>query len=168
MADKDDNLATAADDDVKEDVKTTDEATEVEDDKAAESADAEDSKDTKDSDSDDDDDASDDAKEEDEYVKTVDALLDEDNRKNMTPQMRRLLDREKEESRRVEKTIEDTKTNPKWFVPLMCGLMILGLLWIVVYYATAAAWPIPSIGNWNLLIGFGIILVGFVMSMWWN
>lgn len=166
MADKDDNLATAADDDVKEDVKTTDEATEVEDDKAAESADAEDSKDTKDSD--DDDDASDDAEEEDEYVKTVDALLDEDNRKNMTPQMRRLLDREKEESRRVEKTIEDTKTNPKWFVPLMCGLMILGLLWIVVYYATAAAWPIPSIGNWNLLIGFGIMLVGFVMSMWWN
>ena len=166
MADKDDNLATAADDDVKEDVKTTDEATEVEDDKAAESADAEDSKDTKDSD--DDDDASDDAKEEDEYVKTVDALLDEDNRKNMTPQMRRLLDREKEESRRVEKTIEDTKTNPKWFVPLMCGLMILGLLWIVVYYATAAAWPIPSIGNWNLLIGFGIMLVGLVMSMWWN
>lgn len=109
-----------------------------------------------------------DADKSDEISRKIDELLAEDNEKNLTPQMRRLLQREKEQSRRVEKSIEGTKTNPTWFLWIMCGLMILGLVWIVVYYLTGATWPIPKIGNWNLLIGFGIMLVGFLMTMWWH
>ena len=109
-----------------------------------------------------------DSEKSDEISRKIDELLAEDNEKNLTPQMRRLLQREKEQSRRVEKSIEGTKTNPTWFLWIMCGLMILGLVWIVVYYLTGASWPIPKIGNWNLLIGFGIMLVGFLMTMWWH
>ncbi|WEV41965.1 cell division protein CrgA [Bifidobacterium sp. ESL0682] len=85
----------------------------------------------------------------------------------MTPQMRRVAQRQAENNKRVEETIKGTKANPGWFVPLFCFLMILGLAWAVVYYLTSK-YPVPGIGAWNLLIAFGIVMVGFIMTMWWR
>ena len=70
-------------------------------------------------------------------------------------------------NRRVEETIKGTKSNPRWFVPLFCALMIIGLIWAVVYYLTSD-YPIPNIGAWNLAIAFAIIMIGFIMTMWWR
>ncbi|MGN6089753.1 MAG: cell division protein CrgA [Actinomycetes bacterium] len=58
--------------------------------------------------------------------------------------------------------------NPRWLVPLMVGLLLLGLVWVVVYYLTSARYPIPGIGQGNLFAGFGIILVGFFLSTRWR
>jgi Cell division protein CrgA len=60
------------------------------------------------------------------------------------------------------------KPNPRWFVPVMLGLMVIGLLWVVVYYISQTAYPIPKIGNWNLMLGFGMMLVGFGMTTRWR
>jgi hypothetical protein len=60
------------------------------------------------------------------------------------------------------------KPNPRWWVPVMLGLMVLGLLWVVVYYISQTAYPIPNIGHWNLLIGFGLLLTGFAMTTRWR
>jgi hypothetical protein len=62
------------------------------------------------------------------------------------------------------------QTNPQWFLPLMLGLMILGLAWIVIFYLTAGSYrlPIPGIGNWNLAIGFAFILAGFALTTRWK
>ncbi|AKV55786.1 putative septation inhibitor protein [Bifidobacterium actinocoloniiforme DSM 22766] len=103
----------------------------------------------------------------------VEAVLNQDvDKKHMTPQMRRIVERQEENSRRVEETIKSTRANPRWFVPLFITLMLLGLIWIVVYYLAATmghtSFPIPKIGQWNLLVGFGILLVGFFMTMWWR
>ena len=87
----------------------------------------------------------------------------------LTPQMQRMMARQQENTKRVEETIKGTKSNPRWFVPLFCALMIIGLVWAVVYYLSpGGAWPIPGIGAWNLAIAFAIILVGFIMTMWWR
>ena len=58
--------------------------------------------------------------------------------------------------------------NPVWFVPVMLGLMVLGLLWIVVTYLVSAAYPIPGIGQWNLAIGFALIIAGFALTTRWH
>lgn len=88
---------------------------------------------------------------------------------NMSPQMQRMIRRQEENTKRVEETIKSTKSNPRWFVPLFCALMIIGLLWAVVYYLSpSGSWPIPNIGAWNLAIAFAIIMVGFLMTMWWR
>lgn len=60
--------------------------------------------------------------------------------------------------------------NPVWFKPVMFGFMLLGLVWIVLYYITSAnlQLPIPQIGQANIFVGFGLVLVGFLMTPWWK
>ncbi|WP_456843995.1 cell division protein CrgA [Cellulomonas sp. P5_C6] len=60
------------------------------------------------------------------------------------------------------------KVNPPWFLPVMLGLMLLGLVWIVVTYLTRSQYPIPGIDQWNLLIGFVLIIAGFGMTTRWR
>ncbi|MFC8304738.1 cell division protein CrgA [Specibacter sp. NPDC057265] len=60
------------------------------------------------------------------------------------------------------------KPNAAWFVPVMVTLMLLGLAWIITYYISDGAFPIPDIGNWNIGIGFGIALAGFMMTTRWR
>ncbi|WP_300768135.1 cell division protein CrgA [uncultured Bifidobacterium sp.] len=85
----------------------------------------------------------------------------------LTPQMRRVVQRQSENTKRAEESIKGTRANPGWFVPLFCTLMVIGLVWAVVYYLTSA-YPIPTIGAGNLAIAFAIIMVGFLMTMWWH
>lgn len=59
--------------------------------------------------------------------------------------------------------------NPRWLVPVMIGLMVLGLAWVVTTYITAPSYyPVPSLQQWNLAIGFGLIIAGFVLTTRWR
>lgn len=57
--------------------------------------------------------------------------------------------------------------NPSWFTPTMLALYLLGIAWILVAYIFEAKWPLP-IGNGNLLVGFGLITCGFLMTTRWK
>lgn len=58
--------------------------------------------------------------------------------------------------------------NPVWFKPVMFGFMLLGLVWIIVFYISQGALPVPSFGAWNILVGFGIAFIGFLMTTRWR
>lgn len=58
--------------------------------------------------------------------------------------------------------------NPRWLVPTMVGLMVLGLIWIVVTYVTQTDFPVPGIGNLNLAIGFVLLFAGFALTLRWR
>lgn len=59
--------------------------------------------------------------------------------------------------------------NPVWFVPLMLGLMIVGLLWVATYYISGASqFPVPQLGRWNLGVGFALMMAGFLMTTRWR
>ncbi len=59
--------------------------------------------------------------------------------------------------------------SPRWYAIVMVGLMVLGLLWIVVYYVAGDQVPVMmSLGAWNFAIGFGLMVAGLVMSMRWR
>ncbi|WP_040167937.1 cell division protein CrgA [Microbacterium gorillae] len=62
----------------------------------------------------------------------------------------------------------DPSPNPVWFKPVMVAFMLIGLAWVITYYLSSEAWPIPGIGAWNLVIGFGIAFIGFLMTMRWR
>jgi hypothetical protein len=57
--------------------------------------------------------------------------------------------------------------SPRWLVPLMVALFLVGLLWIVVYYVSSGSYPL-DIAAWNIVVGFGFIAVGFVLSTQWK
>ncbi len=58
--------------------------------------------------------------------------------------------------------------NPVWFKPVMFGFMLLGLAWIILFYVSQGTLPVPSLGSWNILVGFGIAFVGFLMTTRWR
>ena len=59
--------------------------------------------------------------------------------------------------------------SPRWYVGLMIGLLLVGLLWIVVYYVAGDEIPfMVSLNSWNFAIGFGAMVAGLVMSMRWR
>lgn len=62
----------------------------------------------------------------------------------------------------------DKAPNPVWFLPIMIGLMVVGLVWVLVFYLSNMQFPIPGIGAWNLVIGFGIAFIGFLMTTRWR
>ncbi|MFT4231043.1 MAG: cell division protein CrgA [Microbacterium sp.] len=69
----------------------------------------------------------------------------------------------------VEHSERDAAPNPVWFKPIMIGFMLLGLVWVIVYYlGSNIGIPIPGIGAWNLVIGFGIAFIGFLMTTRWR
>jgi hypothetical protein len=57
---------------------------------------------------------------------------------------------------------------PRWWIYLMVGFMVVGLLWIVVFYLSSALLPVPGWNNWNLVAGFGLVLIGFAMTTRWR
>ena len=65
--------------------------------------------------------------------------------------------------------VKALQPSPTWYVALMVALMLIGLLWIVVYYVAGDRIPfMVSLSAWNFAIGFGLMVSGLVMSMRWR
>ena len=65
-------------------------------------------------------------------------------------------------------TAKDERPSPRWYAPVMLGLMVLGLAWVVTTYIGQGEYPIPGINNWNLAIGFVLMIAGFGMTTRWR
>ncbi|KPN16431.1 MULTISPECIES: cell division protein CrgA [Arthrobacter] len=66
------------------------------------------------------------------------------------------------------KAKSEPKPNPVWYKPVMFGLMIIGLIWIIVFYISEGVYPVPALGAGNILVGFGVAIVGFLMTTRWR
>lgn len=63
--------------------------------------------------------------------------------------------------------------NPAWFLPVTLTLMIVGLLWIMVYYISQTLYPLGTgapidLGAGNIIVGFGLMMVGFGFLTRWK
>jgi hypothetical protein len=72
------------------------------------------------------------------------------------------------EARSGEARTSADAPNPVWFKPVMFGFMLVGLAWIVVFYVSQSTLPVQSLGSWNILVGFGIMFIGFLMTTRWR
>ncbi|WP_062070560.1 cell division protein CrgA [Demequina sediminicola] len=57
--------------------------------------------------------------------------------------------------------------NPKWLIPTALTMLIVGVVWIVIYYITQANYPLP-IANWNIVVGFVFLGTGMVLLTRWK
>lgn len=72
-----------------------------------------------------------------------------------------------EEQRHIEEE-SPLLESPSWLAPVMVANFLIGLLWIVIFYISQTAYPIPGIGAWNMIIGFSFIAVGFSLATKWR
>lgn len=67
---------------------------------------------------------------------------------------------------------QKVQVSPRWLAPTMVGLWLVGLAWIATYYITAGTGSkvpvMTDLGNWNLGVGFGLIILGVVLSTRWR
>ncbi len=70
---------------------------------------------------------------------------------------------------RATRAARAARPSPRWYAPLMVTFMVLGLLWIVVFYVAGDRIAfLGTLGPWNFAIGFGGMIIGLVMSMRWR
>ncbi|WP_127781579.1 cell division protein CrgA [Rhodococcus sp. X156] len=71
-------------------------------------------------------------------------------------------------TRRTPVKVNAGPSNPI-YVTVMLGLMLLGLIWLVVNYLAVdkISW-MSELGSWNFAIGFGLMVVGLLMTMRWR
>lgn len=59
--------------------------------------------------------------------------------------------------------------SPRWLAPAMVTAFVLGLIWVVVFYIAGNEIPgMRSLGAWNIVVGFGLIGIGFGLSTRWR
>ena len=68
----------------------------------------------------------------------------------------------------VVQTSHEPLESPRWLAPTMVAAFLIGLFWIVVFYVSQTVYPVPGIGAWNMIIGFGFIGVGFSLATRWR
>lgn len=77
---------------------------------------------------------------------------------------------ERAEKQRLGKT--SLATGRAWVVPTFVTLMLLGVLWLVVWYMTSAtgiAVPgMSQLGNWNLLVAMVLMGGSFGVATLWK
>jgi formate/nitrite transporter FocA (FNT family) len=68
-----------------------------------------------------------------------------------------------------QKSAKAAKISPRWVVPSMLGCLLFGLAWIALFYITGGTTPVQSaLGDFNLVVGFGFIIVGVGLSTKWR
>jgi hypothetical protein len=64
---------------------------------------------------------------------------------------------------------ETRDVSGRWVAPTMVTLLVVGLLWIVIYYVARDDIPVMNdLGGWNLVIGMGLITGGFITATQWR
>ena len=60
--------------------------------------------------------------------------------------------------------------SPAWLAPVMTACFVIGLLYIVVFYIAGSSIPVMKdlSALINVAIGFGFIIVGFILSTRWQ
>lgn len=80
---------------------------------------------------------------------------------------RRSAGAEAERTRSGRRRVAAPAQSPRWLVPFALTLLIIGLLYLIVYYLSVGTLPLP-IGDWNLLVGFGLMGIGAIALMFWK
>jgi Cell division protein CrgA len=67
------------------------------------------------------------------------------------------------------RTSKRRAVSPAWLAPTMIASLVIGLVWISLYYVTQADMPVlRTLGAWNLACGFALIVGGVVLATRWR
>ena len=77
---------------------------------------------------------------------------------------RRIKSRQEAKQKRVK-----PPASRRWVPPTFIAVGLLGVLWLIVYYVAGQTIPLMSdLGNWNILIGMGLMAAAFGIATLWR
>ena len=83
--------------------------------------------------------------------------------------------RQTAEEERLQRIADEMSSNlrqasptPTWYIAIMLGFMIIGLLWIMTFYISDQTLPIPDLSFWNIAVGIGLMMIGLIMTTRWR
>jgi len=50
----------------------------------------------------------------------------------------------------------------------MLSCLLVGLAWIATFYISGQSYPIKAIAQWNLVVGFALIVSGVMLATRWR
>ena len=65
-------------------------------------------------------------------------------------------------------SVKKKQPSPVWYGGLVLGAMLVGVVWLVMYYVSGGALPVQDLQAWNVLVGFVWIALGFALSTQWR
>ena len=69
---------------------------------------------------------------------------------------------------RPSSTASAKKPSPLWLPVTAVALIVLGILWLVVYYLSEQQYPVASWEYWNLAVGFGAMVASLILLARWR
>lgn len=82
---------------------------------------------------------------------------------------KKLKRHEDEVERRSEKKKVVSPASRRWVPPTFITVGLLGVAWLVVYYIAGMMIPfMDKLGNWNILIGMGLLASSFIIATLWK
>jgi hypothetical protein len=63
---------------------------------------------------------------------------------------------------------QKAKVSPPWLAPTMVACLVVGLAWIATFYVSGQKLPVSAIGQWNLVVGFALIVSGVMLATRWT
>lgn len=79
-----------------------------------------------------------------------------------------LIDGELAEDNQPQRSITSPHAR-RWVAPAFVTVGLLGVVWLVVYYLAGRDLPLMSkLGDWNIMIGMGLMAVALGLSMLWK
>jgi len=58
--------------------------------------------------------------------------------------------------------------SPPWLAPTMVACLVTGLAWIATFYVSRQAWPVAALHQWNVVVGFVLIVGGVMLATRWR
>lgn len=59
--------------------------------------------------------------------------------------------------------------SPPWFGGMILAFFLIGIAYLLVYYfSNGGVLGMENLGGWNILIGFGFVVVGLAVSTQWR
>lgn len=70
---------------------------------------------------------------------------------------------------RKEKAKPTSITRRRWVPPTFIAVGLLGVAWLITYYIAGTYIPqMAQLGNWNMLIGMGLLAASFMIATLWE
>jgi hypothetical protein len=60
------------------------------------------------------------------------------------------------------------KVSPSWLAPTMVACLVIGLAWIATFYVSGQTLPVSALHQWNLVVGFALIVSGVMLATRWR